>query len=191
MTGQPSSPAEHTSDSQFRSWTRFSPDKPETWVIIKDERKRATIFDESFGGIGMTIEMADAIDVQVDDDLVVLHNDHPRWAEYSGFNAIKRLNRFAWESTGLPEHLQFNLFGGRNRDGLAEYLAAAGMQFQTHDALKENCPEEAKTAYQTAVELVRQAHSESRRVISEVRPPVIDEIGIETAISHLVPVLSG
>ena len=36
------------------------------------------------------------------------------------------------------------------------------------------------------MELVRQAHSESRRLISEVRPPVIDEIGLETAISHLV-----
>ena len=34
--------------------------------------------------------------------------------------------------------------------------------------------------------LVRQAHAESRRLISEVRPPVIDETGIETAISHLV-----
>jgi len=36
------------------------------------------------------------------------------------------------------------------------------------------------------VELVRQAHVESRRLISEVRPPVIDEIGLETALSHLV-----
>ena len=36
------------------------------------------------------------------------------------------------------------------------------------------------------MELVRQAHAESRRLISEVRPPVIDEIGLETAISHLV-----
>ena len=36
------------------------------------------------------------------------------------------------------------------------------------------------------MELVRQAHFEARRLISEVRPPVIDEIGLETAISHLV-----
>ena len=36
------------------------------------------------------------------------------------------------------------------------------------------------------MELVRQSHPESRRLISEVRPPVIDEIGLETAISHLV-----
>ena len=36
------------------------------------------------------------------------------------------------------------------------------------------------------MELVRQAHAESRRLVSEVRPPVIDEIGIETAMSYLV-----
>ena len=71
-------------------------------------------------------------------------------------------------------------------DGLAQYLAAAGMQFQAYDSLKENLPDEAKKAYETAVELVRQAHAESRRLINEVRPPVIDEIGLETAISHLV-----
>jgi len=71
-------------------------------------------------------------------------------------------------------------------DGLAPYLAAAGMQFQAHDSLKENSPDEAKNAYDIAVGLVRQAHAESRRLISEVRPPVIDENGLEMAISHLV-----
>ena len=71
-------------------------------------------------------------------------------------------------------------------DGLAQYLAAAGMQFQAYDSLRENLPNEAEKAYATAVELVRQAHAESRRLINEVRPPVIDEIGLETAISHLV-----
>jgi signal transduction histidine kinase len=34
--------------------------------------------------------------------------------------------------------------------------------------------------------LVSQSHFEARRLISDVRPPVIDEIGLETAISHLV-----
>jgi two-component system, NarL family, sensor histidine kinase DegS len=60
------------------------------------------------------------------------------------------------------------------------------MQFQAHDTLRENSPDKAKKAYETALELVRQSHSESRRLISEVRPPVIDESGLETAISHLV-----
>jgi signal transduction histidine kinase len=71
-------------------------------------------------------------------------------------------------------------------DGLAQYLAAAVMQFQSHDALGEGSPDKAKKAYETAVELVRQSHAEARRLVSEVRPPVIDAIGLETAISHLV-----
>lgn len=71
-------------------------------------------------------------------------------------------------------------------DGLAQYLAGARMHFQVYEALKESSPDDARKAYETAVDLVRQAHTESRRLISEVRPPVIDEIGLETAISHLV-----
>jgi PAS domain S-box-containing protein len=71
-------------------------------------------------------------------------------------------------------------------DGLAQYLAAAGMQLQVSDQLRERNPEEAKKAYDAATQLISQSHAEARRLISEVRPPVIDEAGIETAISHLV-----
>ena len=71
-------------------------------------------------------------------------------------------------------------------DGLAQYLAGAGMQFQAYEALRKTSPREARKAYKTAVELVRQSQFEARRLISEVRPPIIDEIGLETAISHLV-----
>jgi signal transduction histidine kinase len=52
--------------------------------------------------------------------------------------------------------------------------------------LQESAPSNAGKAYSVAVDLVRQAHGESRRLISEVRPPVIDESGLDTAISHLV-----
>jgi signal transduction histidine kinase len=71
-------------------------------------------------------------------------------------------------------------------DGLAQYLAAAGMQFQVFDGLRESNPEAAKKAYDAATQLVSQSHAEARRLVSEVRPPIIDEIGLETAISHLV-----
>ena len=71
-------------------------------------------------------------------------------------------------------------------DGLAQYLAAAAMQLQVFDGFRDSNPEEAKKAYDAATQLVRQSHAEARRLVSEVRPPVIDEIGLETAISHLV-----
>jgi signal transduction histidine kinase len=71
-------------------------------------------------------------------------------------------------------------------DGLAQYLAAAGMQLQVFDGLRESNPEAARKAYDAATQLVSQSHAEARRLVSEVRPPIIDEIGLETAISHLV-----
>ena len=73
-----------------RNWTRFPPDMPETSVIVGDERKSATILNESFGGIGVTIEMDDSVNVQVGDQLTVLHSDTQCRAGCSGFNGIRR-----------------------------------------------------------------------------------------------------
>ena len=71
MNDQP--PAEHIANAELRDWNRFPPDTPETCVIVADKRKCATILDESFGGIGVTIEMADAVNVKVGDPLIILH----------------------------------------------------------------------------------------------------------------------
>ncbi len=98
---------------------------------------------------------------------------------------LERERQSLWRMLQASDH-ERQTISYEIHDGLAQYLAAAGMQFQAHDTLKENSPDKAKKAYETAVELVRQAHSESRRLISEVRHPVINESGLETAISHLV-----
>ncbi len=100
-------------------------------------------------------------------------------------DALERERQSLWKMLQASDH-ERKLISYEIHDGLAQYLAAAGMQFQAYDSLKESLPVDAKKAYVTAVELVRQAHAESRRLINEVRPPVIDEIGLETAISHLV-----
>ena len=99
--------------------------------------------------------------------------------------ALERERQSLWKMLQASDH-ERQIISYEIHDGLAQYLAAAGMQFQAHEALIEDCPDEARKAYETAVELVRQSHFESRRLISEVRPPVIDENGIEMAISHLV-----
>ncbi|MGO9112095.1 MAG: hypothetical protein ACLP9L_22955 [Thermoguttaceae bacterium] len=77
MNSQPSSPAEHDNVSLVRSSIRFPPDKSETWVIVGDELKTATIVDESFGGMGMTMELSDAENLQIGDRLIVFHCDYP------------------------------------------------------------------------------------------------------------------
>ena len=99
--------------------------------------------------------------------------------------ALERERQSLWRMLQASDH-ERQTISYEIHDGLAQYLAGATMQFQVHDSLKEDSPKKARKAYETAVELVRQAHSEARRLINEVRPPVIDEIGLETAISHLV-----
>lgn len=71
-------------------------------------------------------------------------------------------------------------------DGLAQHLAGAIMQFYGFAHLKDTEPWEAADAYQAGMAMLRQGHSEARRLISDVRPPILDEDGVVAAIAHLV-----
>ena len=71
-------------------------------------------------------------------------------------------------------------------DGLAQQLAGALMLLETCWHQKEAKPQEATRAYEAAVTMLRQAHFETRRLISGVRPPILDESGIVAAVAHLV-----
>jgi PAS domain S-box-containing protein len=71
-------------------------------------------------------------------------------------------------------------------DGLAQQLAAAIMQFQIFEYLADKTTAEAARVYEAAVAMLRQAHFEARRLISGVRPPILDESGIVAALAHLV-----
>lgn len=71
-------------------------------------------------------------------------------------------------------------------DGLAQHIAAALMQLSSFDHQKERDPTAAQTSLRLATELLRLGHAEARRLISGVRPPILDEAGVEAAIAHLV-----
>jgi PAS domain S-box-containing protein len=71
-------------------------------------------------------------------------------------------------------------------DGLAQLLAGAIMQFQIFEHAKDTNPDQAAKAYQGGAALLRQGHSEARRIISGVRPPILDESGVVAAVAHLV-----
>ena len=71
-------------------------------------------------------------------------------------------------------------------DGLAQYLTGAIMQFQTYEHAKDAAPEEADAAFAAGMAMLRQSHAEARRLISGVRPPILDEEGIVAAVNHLV-----
>jgi PAS domain S-box-containing protein len=70
-------------------------------------------------------------------------------------------------------------------DGLAQYLAASIMNFQAYEFLKEKNVEDAVNAFRTGMAMLQRGHTEARRLISGVRPPILDESGIVPAIAHL------
>jgi len=71
-------------------------------------------------------------------------------------------------------------------DGLAQHLAGAIMQFEAYGHLKLSQPQQAADAFQAGMTMLRQGHFEARRLISGVRPPILDESGVVAAIAHLV-----
>jgi signal transduction histidine kinase len=71
-------------------------------------------------------------------------------------------------------------------DGLAQQLAAALMQLQSCEHVGEVLSPKVRTGFDAALEMLRQAHAEARRLISGVRPPVLDESGLIAAIVNLV-----
>lgn len=70
-------------------------------------------------------------------------------------------------------------------DGVAQQLTAAKMQFEAFDHLQHADPQSAGKAYGTAVTMLGESVAEIRRLISGLRPPIIDEMGIVAAIEHL------
>jgi PAS domain S-box-containing protein len=71
-------------------------------------------------------------------------------------------------------------------DGLAQQLAGAILQFQIYEHAKDTNPDQATKAFHGGLALLRQGHSEARRIISGVRPPILDESGVVAAVAHLV-----
>jgi len=63
--------------SHYRVWTRFPPEKAEAAVIIGGQSRHAAILDESFGGVGVTLEIDDARTLATGDPLTVVYYGHP------------------------------------------------------------------------------------------------------------------
>jgi PAS domain S-box-containing protein len=71
-------------------------------------------------------------------------------------------------------------------DGLAQQLAAATMYFQAAENLGNQESAERAKAHAAGLTILRKTLKEARRLISDVRAPILDEEGIEAAIAHLV-----
>jgi signal transduction histidine kinase len=71
-------------------------------------------------------------------------------------------------------------------DGLAQELAGAIMQFQIYAHAQQTKSKDAAKVFDAGMTMLRQSHFEARRLISGVRPPILDESGVLAAIAHLV-----
>jgi PAS domain S-box-containing protein len=99
--------------------------------------------------------------------------------------ALERERQTLWHMLQASDH-ERQLIAYEIHDGLTQLLTGAMMQYQAHEHLRNEQPARAQTAFAMGNEMLQMAHEEARRLISGVRPPVLDEAGVETAIAHLV-----
>jgi PAS domain S-box-containing protein len=78
------------------------------------------------------------------------------------------------------------LIGYEIHDGLAQHLAAATMHLQAAENSRTQDPIRAAEAYAAGMVLVGEGLKEARRLISNVRPPILDEEGVAAGIANLV-----
>ncbi len=71
-------------------------------------------------------------------------------------------------------------------DGLAQYLAAAQMQFQVFEKLQHDNPEASTDALKLGMQWLDEGLAEARRLIGGLRPPILDESGLVAAVEHLI-----
>jgi len=71
-------------------------------------------------------------------------------------------------------------------DGLTQQLTGAIMQLQTFELLRTRAPSEADAAFQCGLGLLRASLGEARRLISGVRPPLLDDAGVVAAVENLI-----
>jgi len=90
-----------------------------------------------------------------------------------------------WHMLRSSDH-ERQLISYEIHDGLAQEMAGALLQFQTFEFQRDRNPARAQEAFEAGLAALRQAHFEARRLIGRVRPPILDEYGIDAALSHLV-----
>lgn len=71
-------------------------------------------------------------------------------------------------------------------DGIVPYITGALMFLEAYRGNRNDQPTTANNEFQQALQLLRRTVDEARRMISGLRPPIIDELGIAAAIEYLI-----
>jgi signal transduction histidine kinase len=104
----------------------------------------------------------------------------------------RTLRRLLWSSENERRWVSYEI-----HDGLAQHLAAAIMHLQVFETQRgsqgrhRQSPLAADEAYKKGMTLLRQSFHDARQLIGRLRPPVLDEQGIEAAIAQLIQACQG
>ncbi len=71
-------------------------------------------------------------------------------------------------------------------DGLVQYITAGVLQLESLAPVLRSLPSKEHLLYESSIEVLRQSINEARRVLSGLRPPILDEAGIIAALQYLV-----
>jgi signal transduction histidine kinase len=103
----------------------------------------------------------------------------------SGEAAVQREQELLRQLLELHERDR-KLLAFELHDGFAQQLTGAMLNLEAAAQLQGADPELARQSFQTGIRLLRESIDESRRLVSGLRPPVLDEFGIVPAIEHLI-----
>jgi PAS domain S-box-containing protein len=70
-------------------------------------------------------------------------------------------------------------------DGFAQQLTGAKLNFEASARLRDRDPDQARKTFDAGIRLLGQGVAEARRLISGLRPPVLDEFGVLEAVHYL------
>jgi PAS domain S-box-containing protein len=121
------------------------------------------------------------------------HNREPalRWV-IRDISERKRSDRQLYEQHRFLEQLiqaherDRQLMAYEIHDGLVQVLSGAMLHLESIDHEQRALSSRAQGEFQLVLKLLRQAVQDSRRLISGLRPPILDEHGIVMAIEYLV-----
>lgn len=100
-------------------------------------------------------------------------------------DAVREEQHMLRQLIELQEHDR-RMLGYEIHDGFAQYLSGAVFLFQAYEQLRGTDPDEAAKTFQGAMRLLDQSHQETRRLVSGLRPLVLDESGIVAGIHNLL-----
>ena len=99
--------------------------------------------------------------------------------------AVHQERRLLREMLDLHER-ERKLVAYEIHDGLAQQLTGALYKFESVGRLRDRDPDAAQEMFDESVRLLREAMAETRRLISGLRPPVLDELGVVAAVDCLI-----